>query len=569
MYITPLVIGVTGHRDLVPTEIDVLREKITGLFDDLRRQFPNTPLLMMSALAEGADRLAAHAALDAGIELQAVLPMPIRFYRDDFETPESKAEFDDLCDKAEVLTLPVPFPEQRLDDALGGGREIAYANAGMFISAHCHILLALWDGINESGMGGTAQVIYFQHYDRLPGVADSVPRSSLFLSDNETDLVYHICCSRQQITKESDYDIGPLEARWFTTDPDNPSTAEMPPRYASVFDRTDDFNADVSHYLASNEEPTSEEFTPPETHTQEAAERIGRYFGISDVLANYYQARINLTLGTNYTLAMVAGLAFIIYAEMTDVRLLVVVFLVSLFATIILAGISERRQWHRKYLDYRVLAEGLRVQFYWAVAGVHGKGQSKFEHDNFLRQRDMELGWIRNVMRVAGTLSDSQASTDEREGLRFVIRHWIGDDEYSGQLDYYRTKATQRARDNRRSDRLTMMCLWSGILVAVILVIFLTQIGDKWLQALIVLMGVLPLVAGIAEAYTQRKADRELTKQYQFMALVFANARRRLDEASGDPERREVLRGLGDAALSEHAEWILIQRERQPESAGL
>jgi len=100
-------------------------------------------------------------------------------------------------------------------------------------------------------------------------------------------------------------------------------------------------------------------------------------------------------------------------------------------------------------------------------------------------------------------------------------------------------------------------------------VIFLTQIGDKWLQALIVLMGVLPLVAGIAEAYTQRKADRELTKQYQFMALVFANARRRLDEASGDPERREVLRGLGDAALSEHAEWILIQRERQPESAGL
>ncbi len=568
-YITPLVIGVTGHRDLVPSEVDVLREKITGLFDDLRRQFPNTPLLMMSALAEGADRLAAHTALDAGIELQAVMPMPIRYYRDDFQTQESKAEFDDLCDQAEVLTLPVPFPEQRLDDALGGGREIAYANAGMFISAHCHILLALWDGINESGMGGTAQVIYFQHYDRLPGVADSVPRSSLFLTDNETDLVYHICCSRQQITKACDYDIKPLETRWFTTDPDSPGAPDMPQRYVSVFKRTDEFNADVAQYLASNEEPRSEEFTPPETRTQEAAERIGRYFSISDVLANHYQARVSLTLGAIYTLAMLAGLAFIIYAEMTDVRSLVFVFLGSLFATIILAGISQRRQWHRKYLDYRVLSEGLRVQFYWAVAGIHGKGQTKFEHDNFLRQRDMELGWIRNVMRVAGTLSDSQATTDEREGLRFAIRHWIGDDDYSGQLDYYRTKAIQRARDNRTTDRLTMMCLWSGILVAVILAIFLTQIGDKLLQALIVLMGILPLVAGIAEAYTQRKADREMTKQYQFMARVFANARRRLDEASGDTERREVLRGLGDAALSEHAEWILIQRERQPESAGL
>ena len=89
MYITPLVIGVTGHRDLVPNEVDVLREKITGLFDDLRLRFPNTPLLMMSALAEGADRLAAHAALDAGFELQVILPMPADFYRSDFQSPES------------------------------------------------------------------------------------------------------------------------------------------------------------------------------------------------------------------------------------------------------------------------------------------------------------------------------------------------------------------------------------------------------------------------------------------------------------------------------------------------
>ena len=569
MYITPLVIGVTGHRDLVPTELDALREKITGLFGDLRQQFPNTPLRLMSALAEGADRLAAHAALDAGAELQVVLPMSADTYRRDFKSAESKAEFDALCDQAEVLTLPVPFPEERLDDVFGERRDTAYANVGMFICAHCHILLALWDGEKESGLGGTAQIVYFQHHDRLPGVVDNVPRTSLFLTDNESDLVYHICCSRQQMTQDNDDEIKPLETRWFTADPDNPSTAEMPPRYVSVFDRTDEFNADISQYLASNEEPTSEEFTPPETQTQQAAEQIGRFFGVSDVLANHFQTRISLTLGTNYTLAMVAGLAFIIYAEMTDVRSLVVVFLVSLFVTIILASISERRQWHRKYLDYRVLAEGLRVQFYWAIAGIHSKGQTKFEHDNFLRQRDMELGWIRNVMRVAGTLSDSQATTDEREGLRFAIRHWIGDDEFSGQLDYYRTKATQRALDNRKTDRLTMMCLWSGILIACILAIFLTQIGDKILQVLIVLMGVLPLVAGIAEAYSQRKADRELTKQYQFMAKVFANARRRLDEASGDAEQREVLQGLGDAALSEHAEWILIQRERQPESAGL
>lgn len=82
-------------------------------------------------------------------------------------------------------------------------------------------------------------------------------------------------------------------------------------------------------------------------------------------------------------------------------------------------------------------------------------------------------------------------------------------------------------------------------------------------------MGVLPLIAGVAEAYAQRKADRELIKQYQFMRIVFANARARLDAATSDSEHREVLQGLGDAALSEHAEWILVHRERQPEPTAL
>lgn len=567
--ITPLVIGVTGHRDLVPGEIDELREKITGLFDDLRCRFPNTPIRLMSALAEGADRLAAQAALDANVELQAVLPMPADSYRSDFHSAESRAEFDALYDKAEALNLPVTDPQHHLDDSRGGGRDVAYANAGMFISAHCHILLALWDGVEDSGMGGTAQIIYFQHYDRLPGIAESVPRSSLFLTDDESDLVYHICCSRQRPARENHCDIAPLETRWFTTDPDNPTLVEMPPRYVRVFNRTDEFNSDITHYLRTNEVPTSTQYMPPATKTKEAAERIGHYLRISDLLADHFQDRITVTLRATYTLAVLAGLAFLLFSELIGLQSMIFVFLASLFAGILLADVARRRQWHRKYLDYRVLAEGLRVQFYWAVASIHGKGQTKFAYDNFLRQRDMELGWIRNVMRVAGVLSDSQAPSHEQAALQYVIRHWIGDEEHSGQLDYYRTKATQRARSNKYADLLSKTCLWSGIFIAGILAIFLRQIDEDTRMVLIILMGILPLVAGVAESYSQRKANRELTKQYQFMARVFANAGRRLDEASDDEERREVLQGLGDAALSEHAEWTLIHRERQPESGGL
>jgi hypothetical protein len=565
-YLTPLVIGVTGHRDLVPSELDALRKLITHMFDELRSHFPHTPLRLMTALAEGADRLAAHAAHDADVEVQVVLPMPREIYRNDFKSPESNAEFDELCANAEVIELPTVRAGDQAIESPGRDRDMAYANCGMFISAHCHILLALWDGVPSNNLGGTSHIIYFQQYDRLPGVAESVPRSSLFLTDTESDLVFHISCSRSSESGDVSA-TEPLQTNWYTTDPDAPLTEEIPERYINVFKRTDEYNQEIRKLLAGGWSRESTEAEPPATCTQAAAGRIRDFFDVADILANQYQKKVDRTLAIVHTLAVFTALTFILYSELNGVEPLIFPFLAFLLLGIAIAGFAQRRQWHRKYLDYRVLAEGLRVQYYREIAGIHGEGHTKFAYDNFLRQRDMELGWIRNVMRVAGTLGDAQAASADRTGLEFTIRHWIGEPGHPGQLDYYRQKTSQRARINRLTETITHLSLWGGISIGVILAMFLNDLNPSTQDSLIVLMGVLPLIAGVAEVYTQRKADRELTKQYQFMAQVFANARRRLDEAANDTERREVLYGLGDASLSEHAEWILVRRERQPEPA--
>jgi hypothetical protein len=289
---------------------------------------------------------------------------------------------------------------------------------------------------------------------------------------------------------------------------------------------------------------------------------------MADVLADSYQSLVHKTLAATYALAALTGLMFILYSEFDDMELSIFGFLGFLALGIVLVGIARRRQWHRKYLDYRVLAEGLRVQYFWAIAGIHGEGHTKFAYDNFLRQRDMELGWIRNVMRVAGTPGDAEAATPDDPGLNFVIDNWIGSADNPGQLHYYGEKAKARSRMHMITEAIIMGCLWAGIGVALVLAFFSPEINEMR-HTLIILMGVLPLIAGVAEVYTQRKADRELTKQYVFMEHVFANARRRIDQAGSAEEKREVLQGLGDAALSEHAEWILIHRERQPEPGGL
>jgi len=82
----PLVIGVTGHRDLAPQDIPRIRESLAALFVGLRRQYPHTPLRLLSPLAEGADRLVAKVALEHGAELVVPLPMDEAEYRKDFRT---------------------------------------------------------------------------------------------------------------------------------------------------------------------------------------------------------------------------------------------------------------------------------------------------------------------------------------------------------------------------------------------------------------------------------------------------------------------------------------------------
>jgi hypothetical protein len=73
---TPLIVAVTGHRDLVPSELDGIRARVRELLSSLLKDFPERKLRIMSALAEGADQLVAELALDQGIDV--IVPLPMR-----------------------------------------------------------------------------------------------------------------------------------------------------------------------------------------------------------------------------------------------------------------------------------------------------------------------------------------------------------------------------------------------------------------------------------------------------------------------------------------------------------
>jgi hypothetical protein len=142
-----VTVGVAGHRVLA--EPERVAQGIETALAHLAGAHPGRCLTLVSALAEGTDRLAAGVALKRpGTELIAVLPLPKYDYLGDFESAESKDEFLRLLGAAaEVVDLPAQ-----------PSREDAYAAAAKTILERADSLLMVWDGHSAHGRGGTGEV---------------------------------------------------------------------------------------------------------------------------------------------------------------------------------------------------------------------------------------------------------------------------------------------------------------------------------------------------------------------------------------------------------------------------
>jgi len=562
-YSAPLVVGVTGHRDLVPAELPGIRGRVREFLMHLHSEYPDRDLVMLTPLAEGADRLVAEEALELGLPVTVVLPLARALYVEDFRTAESRSQFDRLCAAAtDLFELPLTagntpgFVEDH-----GPNRARQYAQLGVFLSAHCHILLALWDGRESTEIGGTAQVVRFHQDDVMPGFAPRSAASRLTLADDESDLVYHVVCSRNRPGHTPAPGLEPLDCAWYTRDDAEPRTRELPAKYRQIFDRTAEFNADVQRHV----EAIARDGYPllprdPPAGLPPGLRDIDELYTASDWLAIHFQRRTLWTLRAVHGLILLIGVVYVTYTDLSADRLLLFSLVALMVAAVLIGFAASRGAWQRKYLDYRALAEGLRVQFYWAAAGVTSGNVTKFAHDNFLQMQDPDLGWIRNVMRVAGTECDVRPNPDPA-GVEFAIREWIGDPD-GGQLGYFRRKTAERIAKRRATEALSSIGLVVS-LVALLVLVLVDSAALDWLRVPVVYgVGCLLLAIGIRQSYAKATAESEIIKQYEFMMRTFGNARRRIDEAESADERRRVLRILGDAALEEHAEWILMHRQR-------
>jgi hypothetical protein len=142
-----LRIGVTGHRFLA--ERAKLLDGLQVVCEQIERRFPRSFWLLVSPLAEGADRLVTQYLLDRGARLQVPLPLPLEAYLEDFPEPASKQEFFILMAHAAEVVQLLPVET----------RAAAYQQVGRYILHNCDVLIALWDGQAAQGQGGTGEIV--------------------------------------------------------------------------------------------------------------------------------------------------------------------------------------------------------------------------------------------------------------------------------------------------------------------------------------------------------------------------------------------------------------------------
>ncbi len=383
----------------------------------------------------------------------------------------------------------------------------------------------------------------------------------MIIADDESDLVYHIFCSRDREDGQPAEEFEAGDYWWFSLDEHEPRSKTLPESHHRVFQFTSEFSADaLTHANAIHEKawPLLEE--KDHATLPSGLRDIDHVFRAADWLAIHFQKRTHFALRATHLLALLMGLMYIAYSDMLPIRSFLYAFLGFFVLATAVHTFGKRRSWHRKYLDYRTLAEGLRVQLYWSAAGVTSGSKSKYTHDTFLQSQDPDLGWIRNVMRVAGTECDA-SDYQEQAGLDFTLREWLGD-KNSGQLGYFVRKGAEKVKRFHRTERMAQLVFWIGSVVIALFILMSAELEDVLRDPVVVLMGVMLLLIGVRKSYGDSVADAELIKQYDFMYRIFSNARRRINAIDNDDEKRRILRILGDAALGEHAQWILMHRER-------
>jgi hypothetical protein len=543
----PITVGIIGHLDIIATEEH--RKELEVLFRDLADRYPNSPIHLISSIAEGADRFAAKVFLGIKREnkkysdrFELIVPMPFSVdeYREDFDD-FSDREFDDLLKQAKRHFV-VPLAGN------ASSRPEKYLATGKMVADTSLILIAMWDG-KTGKKGGTADIVKY----KIRGDDDSVAESTFEYEGT----AFVLPCDRKK--SAGDIAKNPIVGNYLSLDnilkdstlKNALTRIDEINRYADRLDRQDIKKAKA--YL----------FDQPDK-LQPSEKMVMNWYSIVDQMAVKTRRRDLKITGWMFTLSLLFVFILEIYSNIWTTKIILAISMAILITTTGLFVYSKLSNDHKKYLYSRTLAEGLRMQFYWNIAGINENVS-----DCILRIHSRDFTWVKHILSALQGISFKQKKIND-EIIKDLTDNWIKD-----QLKYFKNSVS------RMKERITYYHRVSNVFLALSIFLFLSifYLGNFFVADFFMLnlmLVIAPIMLGIfalIRAYIKTKSYEQLLNQYEIMQVIYKRAEAKINELNSSQMKqeerlayfKELFFVIGKEALIENGIWYLIFKDKEPE----
>jgi hypothetical protein len=221
-------------------------------------------------------------------------------------------------------------------------------------------------------------------------------------------------------------------------------------------------------------------------------------------------------------------------------------------------------------LDYRFLAETLRIQNYWRLLDASPENDQPSDGPDddasgvryqvltsLLSQQAIEIGWIREALRICG--SDPTPVRLARDSRARLLHFWVQD-----QHTYFLKTAKKYEKQKRQLGTVAIACGLIG-LVAASCVILIDQgfLDREWRHMCAISAAVLPAISLLLQSYSDRMALQAQAKNMTRMSAVFGRFLYRLNKNRPNTmPRAQEIHALGEEALTESINWLVLRRSR-------
>jgi hypothetical protein len=575
-----LSVGITGHRS-IGREGPIARA-IAETFDELflrlahglrtaiaqdRSFFSDaTPVLrLLGMAAEGADLLSARSAQSAGAEIGCVLPFPFEEYRNDFESVSSRKLAEAvIAGAAATFVLPGTRTE--------GAR--AYERANEMILSNVDIMIAVWDGERAKGRAGTGDVVQ-------AAIARGTP--VIIISPDRPEKLRLLAPPRDQELEN------PIATDLVATTLDDDLTAlvgeiVLPPRGSIARQGLADLVREPSKWRTIRLEyplllgifnarrgPPDESSGARSKSTDRRAvfsSKAERVFVLQacmsrvDHLANRYGLMFRSSTTSGFlaiiVAALVSSLSMVAFPSVTGASIVA-----QLAVNALVLGdehFRDKWRWHERWLDYRLIAEGLRCLRFLHPLGL---GLERMHAPGLGRDRSWVEWYTRRMERGLGPPAGAMEISAVADSWRRLV-----DEEIPDQLEYHRRTFTQLGALERHLNGAALIALYLTFAVATVFGIWAyVSHGFEavtWRPFAIIILFVLPAAT---TAFNGLRADADLFRLVERSAITItalARLRRAAHSTSPNYDRIAVIAKKVAAIMGEElTEWRFVLESRR------